>query len=46
MFPPSHVELLPVRDAKKERAAFDELVGNSKDVAVENTHDRSSVDTR
>lgn len=28
VFPPSHAELLPVRDAKKERAAYEEQVEN------------------
>ena len=30
VFPPSHVELLPVRESKKERAAFDALVAERK----------------
>jgi hypothetical protein len=30
VFPPSHVELLPVRESKKERAAFDALVAEGK----------------
>jgi len=30
VFPPSHVELLPVRESKKERAAFDALVAKGK----------------
>jgi hypothetical protein len=29
VFPPSHTELLPVRESKKERAAFDLLAGRS-----------------
>jgi hypothetical protein len=28
VFPPSHMELLPVREAKKEQAAFDEQMKN------------------
>jgi hypothetical protein len=30
VFPPSHAELLPVRESKKERAAFDALVAEGK----------------
>lgn len=30
VFPPSHSELLPVRESKKERAAFDALVAEGK----------------
>lgn len=30
VFPPSHVELLPVRESKKERAAFEALVAKGK----------------
>jgi hypothetical protein len=30
VFPPSHVELLPVRESKKERAAFDALLAEGK----------------
>jgi hypothetical protein len=30
VFPPSHVELLPVRESKKERAAFDALIADGK----------------
>jgi hypothetical protein len=29
VFPPSHAELLPVRESKKERAAYEEQMGNS-----------------
>lgn len=30
VFPPSHAELLPVRESKKERAAYDALIAESK----------------
>ena len=30
VFPPSHAELLPVRESKKERAAFDALIAERK----------------
>lgn len=30
VFPPSHAELLPVRESKKERAAYDSLVAKGK----------------
>src|SRR5579864_5189953 len=30
VFPPSHAELLPVRESKKERAAYDSLIAGSK----------------
>ena len=30
VFPPSHAELLPVRESKKERAAFDAIVAEGK----------------
>ncbi len=31
VFPPSHAELLPVRDAKKERAAYEAQVNGHSD---------------
>jgi len=33
VFPPSHVELLPVRESKKERAAYKAQVGDPEAVA-------------
>ena len=30
VFPPSYVELLPVHESKKERAAFDALIADGK----------------
>lgn len=35
VFPPSHTELLPVREAKKEQAAFDSLLNGSETPHIE-----------
>lgn len=39
VFPPSHVELLPVRESKKERAAYDALLAESKLPPTTDTED-------
>jgi hypothetical protein len=44
VFPPSHVELLPVRESKKERAAYKAQVGDSQ-VAAEGKETESSSPT-
>lgn len=39
VFPPSHAELLPVRESKKERTAYQEQVGRPVDSELENEYD-------
>jgi hypothetical protein len=45
VFPPSHVELLPVRESKKERAAYKAQVGSSKVGAQGDERESSSPTT-
>jgi hypothetical protein len=35
VFPPSHAELLPVRESKKERAAYEEQMRNSPELDLD-----------
>ena len=39
VFPPSHAELLPVRESKKERAAYEERLGRSPRSDIDDEYD-------
>jgi len=45
VFPPSHAELLPVRESKKERAAFDEQVKKSASIDFDDEYDEDLAPT-
>jgi len=38
VFPPSHAELLPVRESKKERAAYEEQMGPARPQDIDDEH--------
>jgi hypothetical protein len=44
VFPPSHAELLPVRESKKERAAFATQIGERKTSGSEDDFDAAGTD--
>ena len=43
VFAPSHKDLLPVRESKKERAAFDLLMSQAEDQQVEDSRERQDL---
>jgi hypothetical protein len=45
VFPPSHAELLPVRESKKERAAYEEQVGRPVRSEFDNKYDDGFADS-
>jgi hypothetical protein len=45
VFPPSHAELLPVRESKKERAAYEEQVGRPVRSEFDNEYDDGFADS-
>ena len=45
VFPPSHAELLPVRESKKERAAYEEQVGGPMRSEFDNEYDDGFADS-